>query len=291
MIIAFTTVGDWLRNAFLPFVLIMLGAMLLVRLARWVAARYESAIEVRIRHAIDEGDVASERAKHARALVQALDWTFVAVVFVVAGALATHALGVPFATLLAPATVAGVAIGFGAQQVVGDLLAGFFLFAEHQFGFGDVIRLSQPGQLSGVTGTVEELTLRITKIRTAQGEVVMVPNGALRQVTNLSKEWSRAVVDVPVSVGEDLDAATRVLRAAAQAMADEATWRVMVLGDPVVAGVETYEVGLVRLRVVARTLPGRQFDVARELRLRCATALTASGIKSPPIMPTVQGTM
>ena len=101
-----------------------------------------------------------------------------------------------------------MAIGFGAQQVVGDVLAGFFLFAERQFGVGDLIRLSMPGQTTGVSGTVEELTLRVTKLRSAQGDLIVVPNSALRQVTNLSKDWSRVVIDIPIPAEEDLDRVT-----------------------------------------------------------------------------------
>ena len=186
-------------------------------------------------------------------------------------------------TLVAPATVIGIGLGFGAQQMVGDLLAGFFLFAERQFAFGDVIRLSMPGQTSGVQGTVEELTLRVTKIRTQQGELVVVPNSALRQVTNLSKDWSRAVIDVPVLVTEDLFEVTGLLKEVVAGMADDPVWSELLLGDPVVAGVETIDVGYVQLRLIARTLPGRQFEVAREIRLRASSALRAAGVASPAV--------
>ncbi len=133
-------------------------------------------------------------------------------------------MGIPLVTLIAPATVAGVAIGFGAQQVVGDLLAGFFLFAEHQFGYGDDIRFSQPGQTKGVAGTVEEMTLRVTKLRTIEGELVIIPNSLLGQVTNLSKDWSQAVLDLPIAVGEDLELTNTVLHEAAMTLATDAHW-------------------------------------------------------------------
>jgi small conductance mechanosensitive channel len=233
------------------------------------------------------GDVPSEQAKHTSAVAQAVAWAVAATVYLVAGILAFHLVGVPLTTLIAPATIAGVGLGFGAQQVVGDLLAGFFLFAERQFGFGDVVRISQPGQLDGVTGTVEELTLRVTKLRTAQGEMVIVPNSALRQVTNLSKEWSRAVVDIPIALGEDLELASHVLREAAQAAMHEPEWESMLLSEPVVVGVEAYEVGYLVIRLVARTLPGHQFEVERELRLRCATALRLAGVTTRAGEPAV----
>src|SRR5207245_2487684 len=158
---------------------------------------------------IERGGVVSEQTKRLRTVAQVTEWGVAAIVYFVAGLLIVNRFGVPLTSLVAPATVAGAAIGFGAQQIVQDLLAGFFLFAERQFAIGDLIRLSQPGQSAGITGTVEELTLRVTKIRTLQGELVFIPNGALRQVTNLSKEWSRAVVDIPIRVDEDLEKATR----------------------------------------------------------------------------------
>ena len=174
-----------------------------MRFAHWMGARRRSWIDAQIRGQIESGSVASENLKRSRAVSEALEWTVVALTYFIASILALDRLGIPLTTLVAPATVIGIGLGFGAQQMVGDLLAGFFLFAEHQFGFGDVIRLSVPGQGTGITGTVEELTLRVTKVRTAQGELVVVPNSALRQVTNLSKDWSRAVIDIPVPVTED----------------------------------------------------------------------------------------
>jgi small conductance mechanosensitive channel len=260
---------------------LLLGAGLFVRFAHWLGARRRRWVDEQIRIQIESGLVASESLKRSRAVSEAVEWVVVALTGFIAAILALDRLGIPLTTLVAPATVIGIGLGFGAQQMVGDLLAGFFLFAEHQFGFGDVIRLSVPGQPTGITGTVEELTLRVTKVRTAQGELVVVPNSALRQVTNLSKDWSRAVIDIPVSVTEDLDRVTGLLKDMFAAMASDPAWSGLLLGDPVVAGVETIDVGYVQLRLIARTLPGRQFEVAREIRLRAATALRSAGVSSP----------
>ena len=112
---------------------------------------------------------------------------------------------------------------------------------------------------------------------------MIVPNSAMRQVTNLSKDWSRSVIDIPVPVDEDLDAVTHLLREVIDTMAEDPTWRGLIIGDPVVAGVESIEMGYVQLRLIARTLPGKQFEVGREIRLRAATALRAAGVTSPPM--------
>jgi small conductance mechanosensitive channel len=268
---------------------LLLGAGLLVRLSHWIGARRRSWIDTQIRVQIESGAVASEGLKRSRAVSEAVEWVVVALVSFIAAILALDRLGIPLTTLVAPATVIGIGLGFGAQQMVGDLLAGFFLLTEHQFAFGDLIRLSVPGQAVSVTGTVEELTLRITKIRNAQGEVIVVPNSAMRQVTNLSKDWSKAVIDIPVAVTEDLERVTGILREVVSVMAADPQWSDLLLGEPLVAGVEAIDVGYVQLRLIARTLPGRQFEVAREIRLRATTAMRAADIFSPSIDATGGG--
>jgi len=262
---------------------LVLGTGLFVRFAHWFGARRRRWIDNQIRKQIESGVLASESLKRSRAVSEAVEWSVVALASFIAGILALDRLGIPLTTLVAPATVIGIGLGFGAQQMVGDLLAGFFLLTEHQFAFGDLIRLSVPGSAVSITGTVEELTLRVTKLRNAQGELVVVPNSAMRQVTNLSKDWSKAVVDIPVAVSEDLERVTSLLRDVVAQMAAAPQWRDLLLGPPVVAGVETIDVGYVQLRLIARTLPGRQFEVAREIRLRAATALRSAGITSPSI--------
>ncbi|HSS10621.1 MAG TPA: mechanosensitive ion channel family protein [Acidimicrobiales bacterium] len=278
-------ISHWARGHGLEILLIGLGSILINRVTHWLSWRYRERLDREAKAQIERGGTASERTKQARTVAQVVEWAVVALVYFVAGLLILNRLGLPLTSLIAPATVAGAAIGFGAQQMVQDLLAGFFLIAERQFGVGDVIRLSMPGQATGVSGTVEELTLRVTKLRTLQGELVFIPNGALRQVTNLSKEWSRVVIDLPIPINEDLDKAIGALREMASQMAQDPAWKDVLLGEPVVAGVETIEVGYLQLRLIARTLPGKQFDVGRELRLRAALALQQAGVAPPPTMP------
>jgi small-conductance mechanosensitive channel len=196
-------------------------------------------------------------------------------------------LGVPLSGFVAPATVVGVALGFGAQRIVQDVLSGFFLVTERQYGFGDVIRLSVIGT-TGTVGTVEEVTLRITRIRSLDGEVITTPNGQIVQVTNLSRDWARAVIDVPVPVTADVNRVSEILRSVCeQAFADEELHGLM-LDAPSVMGVESIEVDQFNVRVVARTLPGKQFDVGRALRFRITQALMREGISVTPAMDTDQ---
>lgn len=281
---------DWLRYNLLPAVLLVVGAMLIGRVLRWAGRLYRENLDRGVLSQIQSGGMPTERSKRTRAVAQAGEWAAVSLTYFVFGLLTLRQIGVPLTSLVAPATVAGVAIGFGAQQMVGDLLAGFFLFAERQFGIGDLVRLSTPGQVTGITGTVEELTLRVTKLRSQTGEVIVVPNSSLRQVTNLSKDWSRVVYDIPIPVDEDLDRVTKLIEEMAAEMATEDRWRDLIIGDPMVAGVESIEVGYVQLRLFVRTQPGKQFEVRRELGLRVASLLRNADVRAPSALLGVTST-
>ncbi len=273
--------GLWARTNGLVIVLLALGAVLLTRFVSWCSVQAARYLEHQVRTQVSGGLVPSEHSKHARALVQAVEWAVNGLVFFVAALLVLTRFGVPLTTLVAPATVAGVALGFGAQRVVQDLLAGFFLFAERQYGFGDVVRLSVPGQTPGTSGTVEELTLRTTKLRTVNGELVIIPNGQIVQATNLSSDWSRVVIDIPLPADYDLDQATELLLSAADELTSDDEWKDLLLEEPTVLGVESIDVGYYQLRLTARTLPAKQWEVGRELRRRIALAFQRAGIEPP----------
>lgn len=270
--------GTWARNDLLPGVIIVVGGVLCARFAAWVLGRYRSDVDARLAAVNKDYGTEAEQLKRSRVVAEALGWCVRVSIIAASVAYALKVMGIPLSTFVAPAAIIGAAIGFGAQQVVGDLLAGFFLLAERQFGYGDVVRFSQPGATTGITGTVEEVTLRVTKLRTDDGDQVIVPNGALKQVTNLSNAWSRAVVDIRIGSDENIVHASDVVAEAARSIADDPQWAPLLLSRPVVTGVESVEVGYVRLRVVARTVPEHQFQVAREVRLRVFQALKEAGV-------------
>jgi small-conductance mechanosensitive channel len=270
-----TDITTWLRGSGLEIVLLVLGGILLARFATWSGRRITERIDA---VATDEDAlVRSEAAKHRGAVAQVLTWLSIAVIWSVAGVLILERLGVPVSSLVASAAVIGAALGFGAQQVVRDLLAGIFIFAERQYGYGDMVHISAVG-FEGATGTIEEVALRTTRLRTLNGEVVIVPNGLIVGVTNLSRDWARAVVDVPLPVEVDVTRASELLRKVGEEAFDDEGLRSLLLDPPTVMGVESFEVGQVNLRMVARTLPGKQFEVGRELRARVAVAFQREGI-------------
>jgi small-conductance mechanosensitive channel len=266
----------WARGDLLVIILLILGAVLLTRLADWSRGRIMARIDAR---AADSDElVRSEAAKHRHVVAQVVTWSVLAAIYVVTAVLVVQRLGVPMAGLVAPAALISAALGFGLQRFVQDIGAGFFLTGERQYGFGDVVRISVAGVSEPAVGTVEEVTLRVTRIRSVSGEVIITPNGQIAQVTNLSRDWARAVIDVPVPSSVDVSHATDVLqRVGQEAYADERL-RAMMLDQPTVMGVERIEVDTFAVRMVARTLPGLQFDVGREIRARVASAFRREGI-------------
>ena len=271
-----TDLTDWARSSGLQIVLLVTGAILLARAASFVGIRVIGRIDATDRQS--DALVRSEESKHRHALAQVVTWVAIVTVYLVAGLLVVDRLGVPLTGLVAPAAVAGVALGFGAQRLVQDLLAGFFIFAERQYGFGDVISIAVPGGIELVEGTVEEVTLRITRLRTMNGSVVITPNGQIVQVTNLSRDWARAVVDVPVPVGADISHVNDLLRQVGEEAYADPGLHDLMLDEPSVMGVETLESAQLAIRMVARTLPGQQFEIGRALRERIAEVFLREGL-------------
>ncbi len=264
---------DWSKSNGLEIVMVVTGSILLARFIKFVSSRSEARLSAAAAIQTTDDLVRSERSKYVHAMVQAVGWGFTSLVYFVALVMVVLRLGIPITSLVAPATVVGVGLGFGAQKLVQDLLAGFFVFAERQYGVGDVIRMSAPGTLTGVSGTVEELTLRMTKIRTLTGELIFVPNGAVGQVANLSKDWSQVVLDVQVPIESDKSTAIELMKSICLEFGEDENWKQFLLGAPVVTGIEAILIGYFQLRVLVRTLPARQWEVARELRLRLLEGL------------------
>jgi len=279
-----TDVETWLRGSGLEILLIVVGAILVARAVRWVGETTTGRIDANAQES--DALVRSEAAKHRHALTQVVSWTLVVLIYLVAAVMVVQRMGVPLGGLVAPAAVAGVALGFGAQRLVQDVLSGFFVITEQQYGYGDVVRLSVPGTGAPVQGTVEDVTLRVTQLRTVNGEVVITPNGQIVQATNLSRDWARAVIDVPVPSTAEVSTVTAILQDVGTAAYADDELRPLLLDAPTVMGVESIEVDTLNIRIVARTLPGKQFDVGRMLRARIADALRREGIIVAPMVNT-----
>jgi small conductance mechanosensitive channel len=177
--------------------------------------------------------------------------------------------------LLASVGVLGLAVSFGAQSLVKDVITGTFMLLESQFGVGDIVRISD------VSGQVERITLRTTTLRDLHGVVHIVPNGEITRVSNLTKAWSRAVLDIGVAYRENVDHVIQVLKDVGSDFRRDSDWGARLLEEPQVMGVESLADSAVVIRLAVRTLPQQQFDVARELRRRIKNRFDAEGIEIP----------
>lgn len=182
-------------------------------------------------------------------------------------------LSVPIAPLLTSVGIVGVAVGFGAQELVKDFIAGMFMLLEDQYGVGDVI------DAGAAVGTVEAVTLRITRLRDNDGRVWYIRNGTIVRVGNESQGWARAVVDVPVAYASDIPAVREMLQQVVDDMWNDPAYRdVILVEEPQVWGIEQISDTAIVFRISAKTIPSRQSEVAREFRLRVKAALDRAAI-------------
>ncbi len=218
-------------------------------------------------------------------LTGALSTASVVVIWTVATLVVLGNLNVSLGPLLASAGVAGVALGFGAQSIVRDTLSGFFILLENQFGVGDVIELQTTANPVG--GKVESLTLRVTTLRAFDGTLHIVPNGNIQLVSNKSRGWARAIVDVRVAYGEDVERVRAILEELFEEVRLDETLRDWIHEGPSVLGIETLSDYALVVRVVADTRPSKRWDTERSLRERIARRLDAEGIRVPlpPVAP------
>jgi moderate conductance mechanosensitive channel len=212
-------------------------------------------------------------------LTGALSATSIVVVWTVAILISLDSLEVPLAALFASAGVAGVALGFGAQSIVKDTLSGFFILLENQFGVGDIIELKTTAQ--PVSGKVEQLTLRVTALRDFDGTLHTVPNGNIQLVSNKSRGWARAIVDVRVAFGEDLERLRGVLEEVFEEIRADPAVEDWIHEGPSVLGVDAMSDYAQVIRIVADTRPSKRYDTERALRERIARRLDAEGIRTP----------
>jgi small-conductance mechanosensitive channel len=213
------------------------------------------------------------REQRARALGSILRSGVSILVFGIAALTILGDLGVDLTPLLVSTTVLGVALGFGAQNLVRDYLSGILMLVEDHYGVGDTINVGD------ATGTVEAMSLLTTRLRDVNGVVWHIRNGTIESVGNESQGWSRAVIDYPVPYGEDLARIRLLMEEAAGSLYRERGWRKVMLEKPEVWGAQELSSQEVTMRIVAKTAPMRQWEVARELRARVKSALDAAGVK------------
>lgn len=247
-------------------VLILLLSFIAIRIAKLLLRQFE-----RITAGRSVGD-ASERALRAKTLSRLLANACRVAVWVIAAITILNECGVNIAPLLAGVGVAGLAVGFGAQNLVKDVVTGFFIILENQYAIGDVIRAN------GVSGRVENVTLRATVLRDVDGTVHFIPNGQITVVSNMTKEWSCALIDVEVPYKEKLDEAIGLVRRVCDEIRKDETFGQMIVGDFEMPVVENLGAATVTIRITAKTKPHRQWELMREMRRRIKTRFEEAGI-------------
>ncbi|MCI0417926.1 MAG: mechanosensitive ion channel family protein [Acidobacteria bacterium] len=253
----------------LQIAVILVGSALLIRVVRSIADRLLKFVQD------DDPLTTNQREQRAVTLAGIFKSVSKIVIVLVAGLTILGTIGINTAPLIAGAGVAGLAISFGAQNLIRDFISGFFILLENQYRVGDVIRAA------GVSGQVEDMNLRITVLRDLEGVAHFIPNGEIKVVSNLAKEWSRAVVNVGVAYKEDLDRVVSVLNRVGQELSRDPVFGPGILEPPQVLGVENFGDSQITLRIVTKTRPLKQWETARELRKRIKAVFDQEGIEMP----------
>lgn len=285
----------WLLDHGIRIVVILLVAgVLRFVLRRAVRRLVQRSIDPRLSTRLEEnratrvlasaaGVTHERRRQRTETLGSVLSSLITAVIYGIALLMVLSEFDIDLAPLLASAGVAGVALGFGAQSLVKDFLSGIFMLLEDQYGVGDIIDTGE------ATGTVEEVTLRITKLRDPSGVAWYVRNGEIVRIANKSQGWSTAVVDLPVSYAENIERVLQIVRAVVADVYADPDWSALMIEEPTVAGVEQITGTTMTIRVFAKTVADQQWGVQREILARAKNAFDAAGVQAPVVYPAAPG--
>jgi moderate conductance mechanosensitive channel len=272
-------VRDAFANANISLVRLIVVIVGTIFLMRFASALIKLGFDLFERGAVNRAVNRTEAASRRR--LQTLSATFrgiVQTVILFIGLVTfLSQLDVNITPILTSAGVLGIAIGLGAQSLIKDFFAGFLILLEDQFSVGDTVKIGE------TSGTVEQLTLRVTRVRALDGSLTMIPNGSIGALVNYSKGWSRVVLDVEVDYREDVDRAMRVMLETARRMKEES--RADIIEEPAMLGVDKLGATGVTLRLLVKTSANKQADVGRELRRRVKLAFDQEGIKAPSTAP------
>ena len=250
--------------------------ILLIILLAFGTYRVLKIFTSRLQREIDEPDLVRKRLREQRSQTVASLLNNVGLITVVVLAfLMILGTFMPIGPLLAGVGVLGLAVSFGAQSLVKDLISGAFMLVEGQFAVGDVVRVKE------TAGMVEKITLRTIVLRDINGIVHIIPNGTVETISNLTKSWSRALLEIGVAYKEDVDRVMEVMLDEAMKMYQDPDWEPLIVEEPVVPGVERFDDSAVTIRVMFKTLPLKQWDVARQYRRRIKIRFDAEGIEIP----------
>ncbi len=257
---------SFLRHEMPRIVVVILVAIFLVKLLKIVTARLVAFS----RH---EALPSTMRAQQLRTLASVINSVGTAVIFFIALMQVLPVIGINMGPLLASAGIAGLAIGFGAQTLVHDVINGFFILLENHYDLGDVVRIA------GVSGTVERMTLRRTVLRDVDGSVHTVPNSEIKIASNLTRDWAQVTLHISVDYSEDSDRVVRLLKEIGQELRNDPQFSDAIVAEPEVPGIERVAPGEVDYLMMVKTRPGKRYEVSRELRRRIKECFQKNNIK------------
>jgi small conductance mechanosensitive channel len=260
---------SWLTTSGIKVLGILIALIILSQVTKWIAKWLERFVPEK------DPLQAAEAKKRAQTLGNILRHALLLVMAFIAILMILGELGIQLGPLLATAGIGALAIGFGAQSLVKDVISGFFIILENQYRIGDVI------QVAGVSGLVESVSLRKTVLRDLEGRVHTIPNGEIKVVSNFSKEWSQAVVDIGVSYREDIDHVIDLLTQIGMELEAEEPYKSAILEPVRILGVERFEESELVVRMIVKTAPLKQWDVGRELRRRIKNRFDEKEIQIP----------
>jgi moderate conductance mechanosensitive channel len=260
----------WLVSHGLKILIILIGAYFLHKLSRRFIAKL-----VQISVIKDEPIINEVAKKREETLVRIFYWLNGIVILVVSVLMILQEIGISIGPLLAGAGILGLAIGFGVQYLIKDLISGFFIFLENQYRIGDVVRFD------GVGGTVEDITLRVTTLRDLDGVVHHIPHGEIKRVSNLSKTFARVNLNIGVSYNARLEHVIEVINTICENMAKESPWNEYIIKTPKFLRVEEFADSAIVLKILGDTIPHKHLEVTGELRKRIKLAFDAEGIEIP----------
>ena len=260
--------SQWLHRNGVKLVGVILLALILIQALRAATRRLARLSE---RQRLPQG----LRAQQMRTLATVIDSVGIFIIVFLTLMQILPIFGIDMKPLLASAGIAGLAIGFGAQTLVKDVITGFFILVENQYDVGDMVRLGP------VKGTVEEMTLRRTVLRDADGSVHIVPNSEIHIVTNMTRDWTQVALHVPVAYSEPSDKVIRVLNEAAQDVRNDPEVAGDIVSEPEVPGIERVSAGEVDYLLLVKTAPGAQYRVSRALRRKVKECFERNQIQVP----------
>jgi len=265
----FKTITAWLTTSGMKILGILIGLMILSQMSKWIVRWMEKFVPEK------DPLQAVEAKKRAHTLGNTLRHALLITISFVAILMILGELGIQLGPLLATAGIGALAIGFGAQSLVKDVISGFFIILENQYRIGDAI------EVGGVSGLVESVSLRKTVLRDLEGKVHTIPNGEIKIVSNLSKEWSRSVLDVGISYREDVDQVIDLLSQIGRELEAEEPYKSAILGSLQILGIEKFGESQLIIRMMIKTVPLKQWEVGRELRRRIKNRFDEKGIEMP----------